>query len=153
MTPYEKKRDIIFAVATSVFSGLLLALAFSYPPASSGFPKFLLGLMLLLSLLLLAKSFRARAAAVPEKDKSDAAALRKNMKTALAVIGSTAAYALAVRHIGYFSATTAFLLGVMVLYGKNKLLSAMTASVAFMAVMYALFVWFLGMRLPEGLLF
>jgi hypothetical protein len=41
----------------------------------------------------------------------------------------------------------------MLVYGKNKLLPSLLSLAGFVAVMYSLFVWFLGMRLPEGLLF
>jgi len=154
MTPYEKKRDCIFALVATAISTLGLVQAFTYPPESSNFPKFLLWLMLLFSVLLLIKNIRTAAVSV---DAASAAASRAglydSLKTAAFVICGTAVYALAIRYIGYFVGTAAFFLYVMLVYGKNKLLPSLLSLAGFVAVMYSLFVWFLGMRLPEGLLF
>lgn len=152
MTPYEKKRELIFSVGATAFSALLLARCFSYPAESSGFPKFLCGLMLLFSVILLHKTMRAPTEEDEIGDAGKRAGFRRNVGTALAVIGGTVAYVLAIMYIGYFVGTTVFFLGAMVVFGKNKFVPSLLASSGFMVVMYALFVWFLGMRLPEGIL-
>ncbi|MDR1708641.1 MAG: tripartite tricarboxylate transporter TctB family protein [Candidatus Accumulibacter sp.] len=151
MTSYEKKREVIFAVTMTAISALLLARSCMYAPESSGFPRFLTGLMLLFSLILLTKSWRTRSAPI----NADAVhrTFRQIFGLPAFVIGGAILYAIGIKYVGYFASTMLFFLGAMVFYGKNKLWKALVASVSFMAVMYGLFVRFLGMRLPDGLLY
>ena len=65
----------------------------------------------------------------------------------------TSLYVLAIDYIGYFAATAAFLLGAMALFGNRRLLVMGCVTASFLALIYALFVLFMGVRLPEGLLF
>lgn len=152
MTHYEKKRDFIFSFIATALSIILLMQAYTYSPESSGFPKFLLGFMLICSVYLLIKSIRVKV-----RDSSvvstEVGELLASLRVALCVIGGTIAYALAIQYIGYFVSTSLFFLIIMIGYGKNAVWLSVASSGGFMLTMYVLFVWFLGMRLPEGLLF
>ncbi len=106
--------------------------------------------MLAFSLVMLGRALRA--AKNSQSAKVRALPDMTKLKTPLAVFGGTVAYALAMRYVGYFVGTTVFFLCAMTLLGRNRLRTALIASAVFMSVMYALFIWFLGMRLPEGLL-
>jgi len=56
-------------------------------------------------------------------------------------------------YIGYFVSSIIFLVGTMSVFGKQSLFTKTIATAGFLLVVYALFVSFLGLRLPEGLLF
>ena len=151
MTSYEKKRERLFAVFMTAASAILLIRSCMYAPESSGFPRFLTGLMLFFSLILLVKSFRAPKRAAGEAVPSRT--FRQLFGVPIFVIGSTILYAAGIRYLGYFASTTVFFLWFMAFYGKNTLWLSLVASISFMTVTYGLFIRFLGMRLPEGLLF
>lgn len=154
MTPYEKKRDFVFSFVATALSIILLLQAYTYSPESSSFPKFLLGFMLICSTYLLIKNILGKVSSDSlDATNKEASELIASVKVALCVIGSTVAYALAIQYIGYFVSTTIFFLSIMIVYGKNAIWLSVVTSATFMLIMYVLFIWFLGMRLPKGLLF
>ena len=51
------------------------------------------------------------------------------------------------------SATTVYMLVMMFLFGERRIIPMGAAVAVFLIVIYALFVHFLGLRLPEGILF
>lgn len=150
MTSFEKKREILFSLSALALSVSILAVCFTYPPEASSFPKFIAALMVFFSLALVGKSFCAQ---ILESNPSEAKSFFKALGGAIAVIACTALYALGIIYVGYFVSTTIFFFITMVLYGKNKIMPFLFASAGFMGIMYGLFVWFLGMRLPEAFLF
>ncbi len=69
------------------------------------------------------------------------------------VFAVTAAYVFAVNYAGYFVSTVVFMFLAMFLFGERRILPMAGATAVFLGVVYALFVSFLGLRLPEGILF
>ena len=159
MTICKDKKELIFSSVITAVSGLLMLQSFRYPPESSGFPRFLTILMLCFSLMLLVRSVKIYQASAKnrssegETKEGGEQPLMKKLSIPLVIFASTGAYAVAIQHIGYFVSTTLFFLGTMTYFGRHRLWVSFLASLAFMLVIYALFIKFLGLRMPEGLLF
>lgn len=149
MTHYSQKKDRSFAVIMVLVSAAFLAQSLSYPAESSQFPRFLMGIQLLFSLIFLFQQFRLPLEAKTVQNKEVIASLVPAFKVFLI----TSMYVLAIDYVGYFVATTAFLMGAMALFGNRRLLVMAVVTGCFLALIYALFVLFMGVRLPQGLLF
>lgn len=149
MTNYSQRKDRYFAVIMVLLTVGLLAQSFSYPAESSQFPRFLMAVQLLFSLVFLFQQFR-----LPLESKTaQAVEVVASLVPAFKVFLITSLYVLAIDYVGYFSATAAFLIGAMSLFGNRRLVVMMLVTGCFLTVVYALFVLFMGVRLPEGLLF
>lgn len=149
MTHYSQRKDRSFAVIMVLVSAAFLAQSLSYPAESSQFPRFLMGIQLLFSLIFLFQQFRLplEAKTVPNKE------VIASLVPAFKVFLITSMYVLAIDYVGYFVATAAFLMGAMALFGNRRLLVMGVVTGCFLALIYALFVLFMGVRLPQGLLF
>ncbi|HCL87571.1 tripartite tricarboxylate transporter TctB family protein [Pulveribacter sp.] len=149
MTLHSQKRDRALAVILVLLSAALLAQSFQYPAESSQFPRFLMGVQLLFSLVFLVQHWRLPLEAAPQGQPGVLASLVPALKVFLV----TSLYILAIDYLGYFVATAAFLLGSMALFGNRRLPVMALVTACFLALTYALFVAFMGVRLPQGLLF
>ena len=154
MTEHSYKKELGFSVAITTICALLVIRSFSYAPGSSLFPRFLTLVMTLLSLMLLVRTVRSRPdRAEAGETTEERSSLWTRCKVPFLIFAFTALYAVAIQVVGYFTSTTLFLVGTMAFFGRHRLWVMGGASVLFLAVIYALFVQFLGLRLPEGLLF
>lgn len=149
MTHYSHRKDRSFAVIMVLLSAAFLAQSLRYPAESSQFPRFLMGVQLLFSLIFLFQQFRHPLGPKAVQSGEVIASLVPAFKVFLI----TSLYVLAIDYIGYFSATAAFLLGAMALFGNRRLVVMGLVTACFLALIYALFVLFMGVRLPQGLLF
>ena len=156
MIRISRKKELWFAAVMTLFSAALLARALSYPPESSQFPRFLLGTQLAFCLALLGRAvWKPKTAADPGNDKvpvpvSPVAKTFAAAKIPIQIFVASSAYILAIEALGYFVATAAFLSGTMYLFGKHKPLVLIGLSLGFLLTIYALFVLFIGVRLPQG---
>ncbi len=148
---FEKKRDIYFALCATLISALLLCKALGYSTDSAIFPIFLTCLMLFLAVLLLIKSILAKV--THDNSQQEHISQGALLRCALGVLGSTAIYIAGIMYVGYFVSTAIFFLSVMLLYGKNELVPSLAATAIFLLTIYGLFVYFLGINLPQSLLF
>jgi hypothetical protein len=154
MAENSYRKELGFAaVVTLICSGLTIR-SFSYAADSSQFPRFLTVVMTCLSLFLLVRTLKSRPQG-QEKGKSNEVecAFWSELKVPFLVFLLTALYAVSIQVVGYFTSTIVFLVGSMMFFGKHRLWVMLFSSGIFLAVVYALFVHFLGLRLPEGLLF
>ena len=149
MTQYSQRKDRAFAVSMVLLSAAFLAQSLRYPAESAQFPRFLMGVQLLFSLIFLFQQFRLPLEATALRGKDVIASLVPAVKVFLI----TSLYVLAIDYVGYFAATAAFLMGAMALFGNRRLVVMGLVTACFLAVIYALFVLFMGVRLPQGLLF
>ncbi len=150
MGTFEKKRDIYFSLCAVMFSAFLLLNALSYAAESAAFPVFLTSLMVFFAVILLIKSILT--SPIQEDDQAARAQYKGLVRCAFGVIGSTCLYVAGIVYVGYFVSTAVFFLSVMLLYGKNKLFPSLLATTSFLVIIYALFVYFLGIHLPQSLL-
>lgn len=150
----KTNKELFFAVSITVISSLLLMTSFSYPSESSEFPRFLCALMLLFSVLILIKALRSKRAAEENANSEEhSGSMICKLKVPAIVFSLTIAYIAGIMYIGYFVSSIIFLIGTMSVFGKQGLIAKTIATAGFLLVVYALFVSFLGLRLPEGLLF
>ena len=154
MSLKEFKKELGFSVGVSALSTWLVIQSFRYPGDSSQFPRFLSGMMLILSIVLLLRTLARR----PAADCGDAkvaepeGGTRPRFPISVSVFLSIIAYILAIQYLGYLVATALFMLGSMWFFGQRRILLSLAATALFMALVYVLFVHFFGLRLPEGLL-
>lgn len=150
----KTSKELFFAVSITVISSLLLITSFTYPAESSEFPRFLCGLMLFFSVLILVKALRSRRVAKENINTEESSgSIMFKLKVPAIVFSLTIAYVVGIMYIGYFVSSIIFLVGTMSVFGKQGLFAKTIATAGFLLVVYALFVSFLGLRLPEGLLF
>ncbi|MFA0889510.1 MAG: tripartite tricarboxylate transporter TctB family protein [Synergistales bacterium] len=154
MAENSYRKEIGFALAVTGICALLTLRAFSYSEESSQFPRFLTLIMTSLSFLLIFRTLRGK----PQKSAAEEMARTKNAfwtkyKAPVLVFLFTAIYVASIQAVGYFTSTLLFLVGSMAFFGRHRVGLMLIFSMLFMAVVYILFVRFLGLRLPEGLLF
>ena len=129
-----------------LLSTAFLIRAFMYPAASSQFPRFLMLLQLIFSVVLLVLSLR-----IPQAAGAKSFRLA-DLYPPFKVFVASSVYVLAIGYLGYFAATALFLCGSMYWFGKHGPVLLIGVSGGFILTVYALFVLFIGVRLPEGLL-
>lgn len=142
-------KERIFSIGISVISILLTIQAFRYPAESSQFPRFLCLLMVLFSVMILVRNIMGKTTAKAECHAS----FKEVMKVPFIVFASTAMYIFAIQYVGYFVSTVIYMFLMMSMFGQKRILPMGIAVTVFLGVIYALFVSFLGLRLPEGFLF
>ena len=143
-----KRKEIVFAVLMTGLSAALLGSTYSYPSESVQFPRFLIVLQLLFSIILLLRSLR-----LPSSKTTQSSSTTANRIVPFQIFTAISAYILAIEHIGYFVATALFLMGSMYLFGRHRATALIGVTAAFLLTVYILFGLFIGVRLPEGLLF
>jgi len=154
MAKISRKKEIGFAAAMTVISAAFLVQSFLYPAESSQFPRFLMMLQTVFCVVLLAKALRQ------PKDNSGTKvdtvkpnkSLISELKVPLQIFIAASAYLLAIDGVGYFVASSIFLAGTMYWFGARKPIVIIGATAGFLLTVYALFVLFIGVRLPQGLL-
>lgn len=143
-----RSKDLYFSILVTALSGFLTAQSYTYEPESAVFPKFLGALMTIFSLMMLFRAIKAHSA-------GEAAAPSKpaGFRIAAAIFAASFAYIAGIQYVGYFVSTTIFLVLSMIGFGEKRPLPIAAATLVFMGVIYVLFISFLGLRLPTGLLF
>ncbi len=140
-------KDKIYGLGVTLISVLLTCQAFRYPPESSQFPRFLCILMVVFSLISLVRAIKN------SEPKKEEVSFAQNFKIPCIVFATAIAYGLGIAKIGYFVSTIAYLLVTMYIFGARRIVPMVVSSAIFLIVIYALFVQFLGLRLPEGIFF
>lgn len=143
----NRHKDVAFALAMIAISASLVAGSYQYPPEAAQFPRFLMVLQLIFSVLLLIRAFRTKPAT-----PSAATATDIRLGVPLQVFVGVSAYILAIEHIGYFVTTALFLLGSMSFFGRHKLTVMLSVAGVFLLIIYILFGVLIGIRLPAGFL-
>ncbi|MDX9783427.1 MAG: tripartite tricarboxylate transporter TctB family protein [Spirochaetia bacterium] len=155
MAKISRKKEIGFAAGMSLISAAFLVQAYLYPPESSQFPRFLMMLQTAFCLVLLWKAIRQ-----PRKVSAVAADTagggKKNLlaelKVPLQIFVASSAYLIGISTVGYFVASSLFLAGTMFWFGTRKPVVIIGVTAGFLLTIYALFVLFIGVRLPQSLL-
>lgn len=106
--------------------------------------------MVIFSLSILIRTIKNKTA---EKSYVTANSFAAAVKLPAAVFFSAVLYLFCIQYIGYFVSTVAYMSLSMFFFGERRPLPIAVAVFVFLAVIYALFISFLGLRLPEGILF
>ena len=145
-------RDIRFYGFATFLSLVLTVQSFRYDYASSQLPRFLSLCMLVLSFLACVGLIRRRRHSNTAPTDTEGRVQTALSKVPLIVFCMTGAYIAAIMYLGYFSASVLFFFGSMAYFGQRRPWVMALASALFLGVAYLLFVHFLGLRLPQGLL-
>ena len=144
-------RHILFATFTIGLGGFFFLSASSMPTSASLFPKLVAVIVLLLSGSMIVQAFaKARNSGTPEHAEEQEQPLHVVRVVVYVVL--MVAYIFFIPRIGYFIATPLFML---LSYGWLRALGiarAFLLSIAFSVFIYALFVWFLKLPIPMGVL-
>ncbi len=146
-------KDRWFAIFMVAVSALLLGQAYRYPAESAQFPRFLMILQLAFSLILLVQAFRTPRATHATKPPAAAAETLASLLAPFKVFVAASLYILAIGYLGYFIATAVFLCAAMFWFGSRRPVVVIAVTAGFLLIVFALFVSFMGVRLPEGVLF
>ena len=140
-------KEKVYSLSVTAISALLTVQAFRYPAESSHFPRFLCVLMVLFSLISLSRALKEK------EPKRKEVTFASTIKLPLIVFLTAIAYIFGIAYIGYFVSTAVYMIFMMLLFGERRIVPIGAAIAVFIIVIYALFVHFLGLRLPEGILF
>lgn len=154
MLTHAKSKETAFAAMMIIISALLVYGSFNYPPQSAQFPRFLMVLQLVFSVMLLIRALRLPASNAGQSINSHSEADTAGAKlwVPLQIFLSVSAYILAIEYIGYFVSTALFLCGSMAFFGRNRLMTMLSVTAACLLIIYLLFVVLIGIRMPAGLL-
>lgn len=151
------KKNTHLAIVIAILSLYLIRTSFSYPADSSGFPRFLSVLLLLLSIVLF---WRNRAIRKPTEEighKNLSAGVgeeiyeNSNMSwwrsPVLLVSAIIVIYALLIKLLGFFPATIIQLIGSMLILGNRSWLTIVLSTATVIIFLYIVFSIILGAAL------
>lgn len=148
-------KNYLFAVLAFVFTVVYWVSASSLPKNSIVFPRALTWVLVPLFLWNLVESVRGfrrtLASDQPEGEKWDCSLHLTSPK--LVVTGITLLYIILMPIIGFAVTTAAYLAGLACYLGVRRLWPLCLFTVVYMAIVYGLFVMWLRIRLPDGILF
>lgn len=147
MSLLPRKKEIVFALMMTLISAALLFSTYNYSSQSVYFPRFLMWLQIIFSLVLLFRAIRLSPDLVTVDRPSNT-----QLVIPFQIFTVISLYILAIEFIGYFVATVLFIAGSMYLFGRHRWLVAVGVSVGFILTIYILFGLLIGIRMPEGLL-
>lgn len=140
----------IAAAVYIVFSLYVGDKALDFPAGGGTFPLFAEACTILISLILIAQSFRP---SFKEKAGRIDFRLTYSRVKPLLLLGLSILYVLAIFELGYFASTLVFLFAASWLVGMRELKPIAITAVVLIPLMYAFFVVFLQAPLPKGILF
>lgn len=156
---------IVFAVALGVVSLTFYIDTLDMPKAAAELPRLLIGLVMLLSLLMVAERFwllRRTHSEINNRD-TDTDDIEESTTTIVPAergsfvrigvfVTALCTYVMTIETLGYFIATPLFLVGILSFLRSTKIPTAMIIAVGFTGFVYLLFVVFLNLPVPMGLL-
>jgi putative tricarboxylic transport membrane protein len=139
-------RDTIFSMLMLLLAIVAGWFSFSYPAASSGFPRVLTVFLGLMATLLLVRSLRENVAGAGDSTA-------KNLNVAAAVFGAAIVYAIGVQYVSFEIANFLFLAATMYLFGqRNAWVIAGVSTATMLLIKYHFFV-LLDVSRPQGVWF
>lgn len=146
-----KKTDIGVVVLMYAFCAFFYAYSSKLSAGSKTYPLFTISLLFGLNTLYLIQMILAARKFGVESGVDTVFAGFKALQFTLSLV-LTIVYFFLVKYLGFFSATTIFMIASFV-YLKVPVLHSVIALVAMNLLIYLAFVLFLGVRLPSGILF
>ncbi len=139
------RKDILFALAIIAFLVLFWQQTYEMSATAANYPRILMGLIFTLTLVMLVQSFLQRH--IQEEAPAPTLFVRIGLFVALLV-----AYVLSMNTVGYFFATPIFVVISCALLRAVSLKVSICIGVGFSVFIYILFVKFLHLPVPLGLL-
>jgi hypothetical protein len=146
-----RKTDIGVVVFMYAFCGFFYAYSFQLSDSSKTYPLFTIALLFCLTTLYLIQMILSARKFGVESGVDKVFEGFKPLQFTLSLV-LTIIYFFGVKYIGFFTATTVFMIASFV-YLKVPVLHSIIALVAMDLLIYLAFVMFLGVRLPSGILF
>ena len=146
-----KKTDIGVVVVMYAFCAFFYAYSSKLSAGSKTYPLFTITLLFGLTTLYLIQMILAARKFGVESGVDTVFAGFKALQFTLSLV-LTIVYFFLVKYLGFFSATTIFMIASFI-YLKVPVLHSVIALVAMNLLIYLAFVQFLGVRLPAGILF
>ena len=146
-----KKTDIGVVVCMYAFCAFFYAYSSKLSSGSKTYPLFTISLLFGLTTLYLIQMILAARKYGVESGVDTVFAGFKALQFTLSLV-LTIVYFFLVKYLGFFSATTLFMIASFI-YLKVPVLHSLIALVAMNLLIYLAFVQFLGVRLPAGILF
>jgi len=142
---------LLFAGAIDFMAIVFYVDTLRMPKAAYQMPRIFIALVLLLSVLMIVEQAYLMRKASGEEDRNGPSGEISPVRIAVFVV-LIFAYIMTIKPLGYFIATPAFLVGSLVFLRSTKLPWIAAIAVGFTAFVYLLFVLFLHMPVPMGLL-
>ncbi len=156
---------IAFAVALNCLLIVFFIDTLKMPKAAHQMPRLLIGVVVLLSLLMVAeqawlmrKGLKAKLIPSPNDSEavvtaiSSASTERSGLIRIGVFVSALFLYVMTIETLGYFITTPLFLIGILSFLRSTKLPYAIAIAIGFTGFVYLLFVLFLNLPVPMGLL-
>jgi len=142
----KKTVSVLSGAAGVLLAGAIYSKVLKFPAYAvhaSQYVKFLLAVMAVLCLLLIVASLRSVDTNKPQWMKAPGAFT--------ATVAMTLVYVLSLKYIGFYAASTVYMLVLAFLLGLRRPLLLLVSTAALLALVYGVFVRFLGVPLPLGI--
>ncbi|WP_077214898.1 tripartite tricarboxylate transporter TctB family protein [Bacillus dakarensis] len=137
------KLDDFIGIIVIILSAFLYFLTNDLPEQSAFFPKYLIILFGVLGVILFFQSFKNKR----EQSKESSFSM-KNLKDPSKALGLLIVYVILINLIGFFIATTMFVVVFMVVFKEKSFKKVVLTAVLLDAFLYVLFVYQLNVPLP-----
>lgn len=141
--------DVGIGVAFMVFSAGFFVLSLNFPDEAQIFPQFFLVVTFVLAALLVVQSIHRYQHGESDSSPVPLEQVPLIVKSYLIIL----AYVLCIDYIGFYVASTVFLIGFMYFLNVRKPLVLISVTLGMDAFLYLLFSFGLKLNLPAGLLF
>jgi len=142
---------LLFAGAVDLLAVVFYVNTLRMPKAAYQMPRILIALVLLLSVLMIVEQFLLMRK-TPSADNGNTLPVEISPIRIGVFVSLILAYVLTIVPLGYFIATPVFLIGSLLFLRSTKMHWILAIAVGFTVFVYLLFVLFLHMPVPMGLL-
>lgn len=145
-------KHLLFSIFTFTVGGYFFYKGASMPKTASLFPNIVTGLVFLLSGAMVAKSLKEAREGSGKPAETDVSKQKLIVSRVILFTISIAMYIYLIPRIGYFIATPLFMTVTYLYLRAVGIIKALFISLCFSLFIYLLFVWFLKLPIPLGIL-
>lgn len=138
--------DVYIGIFLALFAGFFLYESFKLHEIAAQFPKIILTILILLSIVLIIIGLRKTAN--PEADKSDIQLNLEIIQAPMVVFVIIAIYIFLINIIGFYLSTIIFVPALMIYYGVKNIRLLLITNIALNLFIYGLFTQLLKVMLP-----
>ena len=145
--------DVYMSIAMLIFALIALARTTVFPAGAARFPRLILGFLIIFTLWNLYEGIKKTKAINAEGTGADKVIKWPQLTLPMATFLIVVIYTALIGILGFFTATTLFILGFMYFYQVRKVTTILLTLVGTNVFIYLLFVYQLNVPLPKGFLF
>ncbi|MBZ4653560.1 MAG: tripartite tricarboxylate transporter TctB family protein [Peptococcaceae bacterium] len=146
-------QDVYMSIAMLIFAIVALARTSVFPAEAAHFPRLILGLLIVFTLWTLYEGIKKTKAINADGTGADKVIKLPQLTLPMATFLIVVVYTALIGILGFFTATTLFILGFMYFYQVRKVQTILLTLVGTNVFIYLLFVYQLNVPLPKGLFF